>query len=1155
MGEKLNRNVSRASSSVLIAIVMMILVEYCEAAMFEQLKTYSTTNTSSKLISSYSNGNSVLNMADENSTYCLASNRKVTFGIPTTKIIAKQDSVKVVYSAASSLNNYTFMVSDTYSYTELSPITAMDTFKYFFGNYLVYTTTDSSNHYSVYNIAKKTIGRLDVSGVANFASHVCSEAMENFIFCIKPGSTSGYVLDLVELKATSQEFTLKIGNDPVNYQAIHQVHGYERVVIIVGERSVASVFVVTVDAYYITDSKTLTLISSIKSGTDANSLACTLAPSKRIVFNPIMGFMIRYCLAEAQAPKLFGSTESIFVESSETFWATTDKIEAIHTNKYQGTFTLQYTGAAAKGVNLFKFNETTTPSIPNDCLTYSRVFKLCIRCNPGYLLVKSDSGLNCELNQTYIDSSLYSIELTKGYLLLHLNGSNFSGSQLTDKLTKQQTFNESKNLEFYTQTGQRIDPNPFFTLKLMMEPSDQERKIIRYKIVHTTSNERMVLKVKFKLSSPSLVFVQQIQSARLLQATGTIKELVFPAHAYSSFDTDTFFLCLYLILAFSAQIFLIFVRPFKDSLRDTIKTFWVSSAVMHIQVLCLLGTIGGQFRGPMNRVLRSCLRSMQVYLVFNAEVDFDGKMKESIFKSPYEDFKYSESSPFILQSRYIWIILYAVAFGVSTIGTKNFRNIVYHIRVGVLWSWAIQLLYFSLSTIYSFSVIELYTPVTTFSLVLAIACLIFLIGEIIFAKMSNYNNRKFMLSFDCSRNVIDGFIMETGCLLRTYHDLIFCLGSAFLMAVIPNRVEILCRALMGLAIIYILSVISQIRLYRSDPYIICYYGKLVWAGLFIMLMILLVELDKNSGLGIIGIEALSYLALVIYIGCYLIVFAVMIYRWFAKEKEGASSKPEISYKTSYAIKRYDQKRSDTKEGTRNTYKPNGNESSIISRDFRTDRKQSVLESLQAGSPAREQRSFLKSPMGSDSKYKSFRLSELNNLQKNDSGSSRPNSDRNTANTGQSKLLDRFTVTEEQSEKDKSAQRIANERKGHNGAGQNTKSLGRLGKIDDPNNENKESMATKNLYQIKESRIEEASQLGDISSDINLEINGEQTTGLKDLMAMSDRRVVRSGLQSGEIYGKPDDLEFNSQVNLRPPLAPKRVDDDEPEMKMPSEADD
>jgi len=306
---------------------------------------------------------------------------------------------------------------------------------------------------------------------------------------------------------------------------------------------------------------------------------------------------------------------------------------------------------------------------------------------------------------------------------------------------------------------------------------------------------------------------------------------------------------------------------------------------------------------------------------------------------------------------------------------------------------------------------------------------------------------------------------------------------------------------------------------------------------------------------VVGIQGISYLALVIYIACYVVVFAIMIYRWFAKEKEGNSSKPEISYKTCYAIKRYDNKRKDIKDSGRANYKNNVNDSSMMSRDPRVpDRRQSLLESMQVNSPARDQKSFLKSPMGSESKYKSFKLAELGNLQKNDSNSSRLNSDRATSNPGPSKLLDKFAVTEEE----RTPQRHAQDRKGT--PHPQNKSLGKLGKIDDPGNENKDSLASKNLFQIKESRIEEASQVGDISSDINLEINGEQTTGLRDLMEMNERRVVRGGLQTGGEYHMPspggmDEFAFNSQVSLRPPIAPKKLDEEDPGMKIPSEADD
>ena len=90
------------------------------------------------------------------------------------------------------------------------------------------------------------------------------------------------------------------------------------------------------------------------------------------------------------------------------------------------------------------------------------------------------------------------------------------------------------------------------------------------------------------------------------------------------------------------------IRPLKEDLRNNIKTFWVVVHVMHLQVICLLGAAGGNLKGPIDRLLGSCLKAMLKYLVFDVDFDFDGRLDEYQFNSPYQDLIYHRLTPQLL---------------------------------------------------------------------------------------------------------------------------------------------------------------------------------------------------------------------------------------------------------------------------------------------------------------------------------------------------------------------------------------------------------------------------------------------------------------------------------------------------------------------------
>ena len=130
-------------------------------------------------------------------------------------------------------------------------------------------------------------------------------------------------------------------------------------------------------------------------------------------------------------------------------------------------------------------------------------------------------------------------------------------------------------------------------------------------------------------------------------------------------------------------------------------------------------------------------------------------------------------------------------------------------------------------------------------------------------------------------------------------------------------------------------------------------------------------------------------------------------------------KSEISYKTSYAIKRYSTRGNDIKEVTRNNgTKVTLNDETLSYAIRGRDQSRSIiLDALEKGSPLRDSKYSSKSPPENDSKFKSFKLGEFPNLQKVESTNLSSNNDR-AMNQGhnQTKLLERFTINPDEKDK-------------------------------------------------------------------------------------------------------------------------------------------
>ena len=145
------------------------------------------------------------------------------------------------------------------------------------------------------------------------------------------------------------------------------------------------------------------------------------------------------------------------------------------------------------------------------------------------------------------------------------------------------------------------------------------------------------------------------------------------------------------------------------------------------------------------------------------------------------------------------------------LGSKTFRHIMYHARIGVLFSFAVQLVFYAITNIYSFTTAKIFSTLSNLSLIVSILSLFFIAGELAYMFRSKYINLKFMISVDFEYSRITVFKATMMTILQAFHDVIFTLASAALIALLPNRIDVLARALYGLAIAYGLTVLGVFK--------------------------------------------------------------------------------------------------------------------------------------------------------------------------------------------------------------------------------------------------------------------------------------------------------------------------------------------------------
>lgn len=230
---------------------------------------------------------------------------------------------------------------------------------------------------------------------------------------------------------------------------------------------------------------------------------------------------------------------------------------------------------------------------------------------------------------------------------------------------------------------------------------------------------------------------------RVLQATEAADlfsvEFDFPANWQLSQETEqnfrVWFNCFYGI-SIVTLLFLIFVRPFIATLRNSKQAFWFLHFVAWSQTILLNGFIATYFNGALDRVLFEAADSSFRLFSFKYEFPMVNELDKLVNEYYLGKFTMFESTPNIIQKALVPIILLLVTTLCSACCQKcpKLKEIFVHMRLGVSCSFAVQYVFLSVITINAFANAGIFNGLTILGLVVSIAVLLIVFIDLTLLK-------------------------------------------------------------------------------------------------------------------------------------------------------------------------------------------------------------------------------------------------------------------------------------------------------------------------------------------------------------------------------------------------------------------------------------
>jgi hypothetical protein len=339
-------------------------------------------------------------------------------------------------------------------------------------------------------------------------------------------------------------------------------------------------------------------------------------------------------------------------------------------------------------------------------------------------------------------------------------------------LTAEQRYNYIKSIAtndlLSIKEGASATSNINFMTWNIIEDSkyEWEKGLIRYALNYESSKPAFESIISV---SPKLLPSSTASGARLLQLSSVDdkdKKYLIPTYSYISPSAKRSWyigFCILYVLVILTMIFLICIRPFNKSLRNSLRLFWFGQNIMWFQLIFLFGFLAVEFKGALDEILFNISQASLKYFGADLEITFIGDLQQ--IKNGYYVGKYTGKgqTPYVLQKMFIPVLGYFVTYILSIFTKGNVREITTAIRAGIGFSYGVQFIFMCCVNFVAFFGAGAYNGFTIFGTLIALLLFIMVWVEVIMMKMTVNNSKPNFLCVEKNKGMSTYDILsETG---------------------------------------------------------------------------------------------------------------------------------------------------------------------------------------------------------------------------------------------------------------------------------------------------------------------------------------------------------------------------------------------------------
>ena len=264
------------------------------------------------------------------------------------------------------------------------------------------------------------------------------------------------------------------------------------------------------------------------------------------------------------------------------------------------------------------------------------------------------------------------------------------------------------------------------------------RGVVRFHINFSHSAESFVSNIELR---PVLLPTSAEVQSRLLEATASDKapkNVQIPSFTVATESTKKVWYFVFSAIyccVIMCMFFLIFIRPFNKSLRNSVRVFWIAQNIMWFQVLFLFGFLAVDFRGYLDEVLFNLSSASLRYFGADIEVPFIANIQS--VRNGYYLGKYTgkDQTPYVFQKMFIPLMGYFLMWALSALPLGSSRDVIIAMRSGIGFSYGIQFAFMCTINLVAFVQAAVFTPYTIVGSFAAVVLIILLWTELILLKM------------------------------------------------------------------------------------------------------------------------------------------------------------------------------------------------------------------------------------------------------------------------------------------------------------------------------------------------------------------------------------------------------------------------------------